>query len=93
MTALAIDTLEFVKELKAAGFNDAQAEAVTHVVKRAREADLGDLATKGDLRELEARLEIRIAELKAEVLKWVIGSIGFQTAVILAGVALLQRLL
>ena len=37
------------KRLKEAGFNDAQAEAVTTVFRDVRTADLANLATKTDI--------------------------------------------
>ena len=43
------DTLEVAKRLKGAGFDDAQAEAITGVLRESREADLSRLATKDDL--------------------------------------------
>lgn len=92
MAALAFDTLAFAKELRAAGFNEAQAEAVTRVVRGARDADIHELSTKSDLRDLKSELLITIAETKAEILRWVVGLIGFQTLAILGGVALLLRL-
>src|ERR1700730_14484000 len=60
----------------------------------ATKADLADLATKADLAaaiaELRTELKTEIVELKSEIagikielLKWIIGAIGFQTAVIL----------
>jgi len=40
-------------------------------------------ATKAELREVELRIEAKLEGLKADLLKWVIGAIGFQTLVIL----------
>lgn len=54
-----LDTLEVSKRLKGAGFDDAQAEALTGVLRETRDADLTRLATKDDLNALEARLTIR----------------------------------
>ena len=45
----AFDTLEISKRLKSVGFDDAQAEAITGVLRESREADLSRLATKDDL--------------------------------------------
>ena len=45
----AFDTLEIAKRLKGAGFDDAQAEAITGVLRESRETDLSRLATKDDL--------------------------------------------
>lgn len=96
MSVATFDTHELVKELKAAGFSDAQAEAVTRAVSRSRDVDLTDLATKGELktelREHELRLEARIANAKTEIIKWMFGTIGFQTIVILGAVIALARL-
>ena len=47
--AATFDTLEISKRLKGAGFDDAQAEAITGVLRESREADLSRLATKDDL--------------------------------------------
>jgi hypothetical protein len=61
MAISSLDTHEIVKDLKAAGFTDEQAEAVTRAVKQAQDVDLSNLATKTDLAELRTEL----AELRA----------------------------
>jgi hypothetical protein len=58
--ASTLDTLEIVKRLKDAGFNETQAEAVTTIFRDVREADFAQLATKTDLRDLEQRMTIRV---------------------------------
>jgi len=55
-----LDTLDIVKRLKEAGFNDAQAEAVTTVFRDVRTADLANLATKTDIEILRRDLTIRL---------------------------------
>jgi basic membrane lipoprotein Med (substrate-binding protein (PBP1-ABC) superfamily) len=76
----ALDTHETVKSLTAAGFTDAQAEALTAAVKQAVDIDLSNIATKTDIADLRREM----AEIKAEVVKWVVG-VGFaQVATILA---------
>jgi hypothetical protein len=60
-----IDTDAFIKRLTASGMPESQAEAVTDMVREAREADFTNLVTKSDL-----------AETKADILKWMIGMIG-----------------
>jgi len=62
----AFDTLEIAKRLRNAGFDEAQAEAVTGVLRDAREADLSQLATKADVSQLEAKLMSEIAALRTE---------------------------
>ncbi|MBE7246080.1 MAG: DUF1640 domain-containing protein [Actinomycetospora chiangmaiensis] len=49
------------------------------------------LSTKADLREAELRLEARVEGTKAEIIKWVVGSIGFQAIVIVGAVIALAR--
>ena len=63
MNAIVFDTHLFVNELKVAGFNDKQAEAVVNTIRKAHKA--ADIATKADLRELEYRLTICVGTMLA----------------------------
>ena len=67
-----IDTLETSKRLRAAGFDEAQAEALVGMVRDAREADLARLATKDDLVQLAtkgdlAQMRTEVAQLRGEL--------------------------
>ncbi len=62
---MTIDTLKVAKRLKEAGFNDLQAEAVVATVQESAEG--ADLATKSDLREVEAALRVEITGIRAEM--------------------------
>jgi hypothetical protein len=66
-----LDTLEVVKGLKAAGFTDEQAEALTRVVRDAQSVDLSTLATKSDLQDVlaatKADLQASSAAIKADL--------------------------
>ncbi len=66
----ALDTHETVKSLTAAGFTDAQAEALTAAVKQAVDIDLSNIATKIDIADLRREM----VDIKAELVKWVVGS-------------------
>lgn len=79
MAAIALDTLAIARKLKAAGFSDDQAEAMTGVLREARETDLSALVTKADMKT-------EIAEAKYDILKWVLSAIGFQTIVIVGAI-------
>ncbi len=48
-------------------------------------------ATKSDLRETELRLKAEIETAKVEVIKWVFGTVGFQTLVVLGAATTLAR--
>jgi hypothetical protein len=106
LTVTALDTHEVVKELRAVGFTDEQAEAVTRVIRRSQDIDLSNLVTKADLQNglasvradlqlglasAKADLQIGLAETKAEILKWMVGTIGVQTVIILGAVVALAR--
>ena len=89
-----LDTHESVKSLTAAGFTDAQAEALTAVLKRAVDIDLSNLATKADLadlrRELSAEasdLRREIAQLQLRLIKWVVG-VGITATLAIGGMIL-----
>jgi multidrug efflux pump subunit AcrA (membrane-fusion protein) len=94
--AVAFDTLKFVEKLEAAGVPHAQAKATAEAFA---EATSQELATKADLERVradlglaKAELETKIEATKAEIIKWLFGTIGFQTLVILGAVLALARL-
>jgi hypothetical protein len=73
-----LDTHELVKDLKASGFTDEQAEAVTRAVRAVQDIDLSDFATKSDLANLATKTDIadlrrEMAELELRLIKWLIG--------------------
>ena len=70
VTATGFDTLAYARRLKAAGVDEAQAEAHAEAV---RDAVTEGVATKADLAELKAELKAAVAELKADMLKVAIG--------------------
>ena len=57
MEVATLDTLPLTKRLRAAGFTEDQAEAVTDVVREASQADISALATKADLASTKAGLK------------------------------------
>jgi hypothetical protein len=101
---VAFDTLKQADRLEAAGMPPAQARGTAAALA---ESMTGALATAADIasfraeiRESELRLRseiggvrTEISDLRAEILKWVIGAIGFQTVIIIGAVAGLIRLL
>ncbi|WP_428484959.1 coiled-coil domain-containing protein [Rhodopila sp.] len=90
MSAAPFDTHEVVKELKASGFTDAQAEALTRVVRDVHNTGMANLATKTDLAVFATRSDL--AETKADILKWMVSTIGIQTVVIIGAVVALVRM-
>ncbi|MBI5607015.1 MAG: DUF1640 domain-containing protein [Deltaproteobacteria bacterium] len=78
-SAILFDTLAYAKKMKEAGFTDKQAETQAEALA---EIIGTNLATKQDLKELEARLT-------ASIIKWVAGMLVAQAAVIAALVKLL----
>jgi hypothetical protein len=90
VSALLFDTLRLSRTLREKGhFTPEQAEALAEALG---EASHDELATKADLMTVQSRLEAKIAEVKADILKWVVGAIGFQTVVILGALISLVRI-
>jgi hypothetical protein len=97
MNAVLFDTLRLSRTLRDKGhFTPEQAEALAEALGEATQGDLAtkaDLAAvKADLAALKAELKAGIAEAKADILKWVVGAIGFQTVVILGALVSLVRI-
>jgi len=84
MATAAFDTLAIARKLTAAGFLEAQAEAVTGVIRKARENDVSSVATEVDL-------ETEISDAKFEIWKWVFSAIGFRAVVIVAVIVALSK--
>jgi len=96
MNSPSFDTHAFIKRLKDAGISEVQAEAQTEALTQALEqfrieAHLADLASKRDLKEVEAHLEVRIAESEASLLKWVIGLLLAQTGILITAFKLFSH--
>ena len=60
--AIAFDTLAYARRLRAAGFSEEQAEGQAQALAAAM---TDTLATRQDLRELEARIDTRFAQVDA----------------------------
>jgi hypothetical protein len=98
--AVAFDTLKFVRKLEAGGFTQSQAAAAAEAFAEATSQELAtraDLKTeiaavRAELRETELRLEAKIEAAKTDIVKWLFGTIGFQTLVILGAVLALARI-
>ena len=67
MLATAFDPLAAARDLKAAGFESEQAEALATQLRVAAGADHADLATKADIDALRMETKADIAELKGDV--------------------------
>lgn len=78
MTAIAFDTHKFVQKLKNSGLTEKQAEGITDAFRDAQSE--AQVATKLDIKELE----VKMAETKADLIRWVVGAGFLQTALIAA---------
>ena len=97
MSTSSFDTHAFFNELKGAGFSEQQAEVITKLQKttitttleQARhDCQLDNLVTNQSLdarlRESELKNEVKLAETKADLIRWVVGVGVLQTALITA---------
>ena len=106
MSALAFDTHAFIKRLIAAGMPEQQAEVLADQQSRlidekpATKEDLAmtEAALRADLSKTESavrseilRLETKIEASKSDIIKWMFGTIGFQTLIIIGAVIALAR--
>jgi hypothetical protein len=74
MTSVTFDTLQFSKKLQAKGFKPEQAEGISEALQEV--INVAEVAAKHDLKELDNKLDIRMAELNAEMkmIKWMSGA-------------------
>jgi hypothetical protein len=93
MLAVAFDTLKLARKLESAGFPPKQAQDASAALAESftEWQSAINLATRDDvrkvaddLRETELRLETKMAEIKADMIKWVVGTGFAQAAFILA---------
>jgi predicted lipid-binding transport protein (Tim44 family) len=96
MTTITFDTHEFIKELKSAGFSEEQAEIITKLQKAAvsstleqarHDYDLDNLVTNQSLDLRIKDVELKIAETKADLIRWVV-SVGLLQTALIAGLLL-----
>lgn len=82
MVAITFDTLAYSKTLQAAGMPLEQAEALAKAQKAALDEMVmaKELATQTDILRLENKMEAN----KHEILKWIIGMLIAQTALLVA---------
>src|ERR1700723_3133080 len=92
-------TKEDIAKLQAATKEDiAKLQAATTMdIARGHEATKEDIAklqaaTKTDLREMELKIDAKIESVKSEIVRWMFGTIGFQTIVVVGAVVALARL-
>ena len=72
MNTLTIDTHATVKKLTASGFTTEQAEVQVAILADALAANMDDLATKGDVRDVRSEIELLRREMQAMELRLVI---------------------
>ena len=74
MSAVTFDTHKVIKQLESAGLPPSQAEAIVAAVTAAQEG--AELVTKKDL-------QLALAELRADLIKWVVGLALAQLALLI----------
>ena len=92
MTTLTVkhfDTLNYVQEAKKLGTSEDLAAFQAKQIEQAIEVAIAqietkELATKGDIRESELRLQKEIALIESKLIKWILGT-GIGTILAIAG--------
>lgn len=98
MTVITFDTLMYAKKLEKAGFSpeqaEVQAETLKEIVENNQKSIEENIATKKDLKETETvlrhELDLKIAELKSELIKWMLGFLVAQSAIIISCIKLIH---
>ena len=93
MTTITFDTLAYVKTLRDAGVEEKQAEAQATALATVLKSGVGDLATKQDIELMRAEQKRDAAELKAELIRWVVGVGILQTTLIVGILAKLAKVI
>ena len=97
MNAVAFDTLKTARALEVSGIPRAHAEAIAEQLAEGRTVDLSHLATKDELKHeigvLRSDLRSDIAELKADMLKFIVGAVVLNGALIVGGMLGVAKLL
>jgi hypothetical protein len=98
MSAITFDTLAYSKKLRSAGFTEQQADVAAEAQKETIDIVIAELETR-HFKDLVTRQELslavetirrEIAEVKADLIRWVIAA-GFLQTVLIA--ALLMKLI
>ncbi|MBD5608213.1 MAG: DUF1640 domain-containing protein [Desulfovibrio sp.] len=94
MATTTFDALAYFEKLKAVGVPEEQAKIQANAFRDfsaiQEENNRKELATKGDLRETELRLQKEIETGKHEIIKWLVGLFVTQMALLFAVLAYLK---
>lgn len=83
MTTLTFDTHDFINRLESAGVSREQAEVQVALQKEIHSTRIDQLTTKGDLRELDLKIESRLVAIDSELklVKWMLALIIVVTVI------------
>lgn len=87
MTTAVFDTLMYSKKLRAVGVSEEQAEVQAETLAEVIDEKI---ATKQNIKELKHEIDLKIAGLKSELIKWVLGIITGQSVLMMSFIALLK---
>jgi len=83
MVITALNTYQLVKDLRAVGFTDEQAETLTSVLRKTQDIDLSNLAAQDSTNRVIAAMKADFAKFKADIftaMVWqtvvIVGAIG-----------------
>jgi hypothetical protein len=63
MSTITFDTLKFSRKLESGGFTREQSIVIAEAVAEVQADNMGQLSTKGDLKELELRMTIKMGAM------------------------------
>ena len=81
MSVITFDTLAYSKKLRSVGFTEQQAEVAAEAQKETIEIVISELETR-HLNDMATKIDL--AEVKADLIRWVVAAGFLQTALIAA---------
>jgi len=96
MSAITFDSLTAARDLREKGIPQEHADAIANAIRISKDTDFSHLATKEELNTFKSELRADLAELKAELTKWMFGGFiamaGFLAAVLGVTLSILFKL-
>ncbi len=88
MSVVLFDTLKLADRLQTGGFTPKQAHTFSSALA---DAFQDQVATKSDIADLKVSMSIELDKFKSEIIKSIIGTIGFQSLAIMGAVFLIVK--
>lgn len=87
---MGIDTYRFVKDITSEGLPESIAVVISQKFMEAENVNSEKFSTKSDLQELGLKFDSKLAELKADLVRWLLGAAIAICGIIIAAIKTLS---